>query len=1856
MPFGIVLDLIPKPLHICEAAMARFCLVLSLLFVFNSLHSIEDSPLSLVNLTEQPLARVHGTVNVISGDWVDQDVHERPSGPDSYAIGHSYTSNNSDKGSLSDGWDFLWPSVLETTGGDGSYAIILHEAGGSKLAFKDLFDQHPTPLFLSSGYTHISTIDHPVTRDISRIQIRRVRHKDASWIVTLSDGTERFFESCFTKDRHNRFYSDVSPSFYHMTKEVLPSKNVRHFEYDKDGNLISIRTVSSCGKYLIQKITLKITKDAIHAKSLDGREVTFELKDVPIQGLKHESYNLVRKIHRLGTPERSYSYSNGYGYQSRIEQRSWATGLMEEAKFYSGDDTHIDGKKVHVPKDDRDFTRRRVSEIRTKRFRGEKPFMKHGFYYDKKDSDGDYRILRAVDADGSKTGYMWNPQHRIIWSTYEDKHEKRLASEHFVWGTYPDTGRLLNRAVFDEKKNPLLVREWDFTKEGFPEEERWHGIFTKYDAPTLSLKDKRYPKGGETRTVKATWDKHGNQLTHLDAEGNLTECEYDRCFVKARYTFYKCKKILSREFFTYDSAGCLIETIQDNGSKKDKDWMEGVTRRHITLVKPRKKAPYFGESEQIIHKVWTPDSGELVALTEYFERDSKGRVICHRKVAQDSLERSTSYTYDSIDRVVETTFQDGSFERIVYDDVSGLIKEKIYPYKRFQYTYDLFSRVISEKELFADGTFFETSTEYDKSGRVVTIRDSHGQRSVVEKDLLGRTVSKTLPEVMTSSGLVSPVEKYRYEGRSVFVTSPTGAVTETVYSSLGKPLLVKHPEGYSTTYTYDLLGRLLETSDGNLVQKTTYDTHGRIARTETWAGNECVDWVENEYSGEDLIKVKGELLKTKMSYDAFGRCIEKRLVDRATDKEIVEKIGYDGFGNVVRHESNDVVTLTTFDALGRVVETKTESLDGQLQMHATNQYDLAGHVIESAVQRDESTWLRTRTVYGAYGLPSSVEGPDGLTVQFFYKQKGSSWIKTTVDPTGVTTKETFIGKDFQASRKVTDPLGAILSSEKTYVNILGLPETIVHDVYYQGVKEETIKTLLEYDQFGRRTGLREAAGTDEEVCSLRSYDRYSRCVEETLPSGIRFSLRYDRKGRLVQKTSSDGSIDFTFAYTYHDCVKEARDVAQHTTTSRTYDAFKHILTETQSNGLALSYSYNQYGMPSSVVLPDDSKVAYTFRGGLLEKASRTTNHTSYSFAITKRNSAGMVLETSLPLDGGTVQYSYDLMGHVLAKQQQKASETRVYDQIGRVSSRTIDGVTEQYRYDYLSQLISDNGRERRYDSILRLREKEGEVAQVTRRQQITKLGKKEFSYDADGRRIRDGEAVLRYDALGRLTSYEKNGLSEKYEYDAFSRRMTKTSAAGVERYLWLGQQEVGTYDDRGHALSFRLLAEGVGSEGGATIAVELNGTPYTAFSDLSGNIRSLVSSSGQEVHSAVYSAFARTSTTGLDCPWGFFSKRQDELSGYVMFLYRLYDPETGSWITQDPLGLEGGPNLYGYVRNNPLSLFDMLGLFDCGDFFDSCCSAISSAWDSVCDACSSAYDSVCSGCSSACSAVSSACSAAYDYCSSCVSSVGCAVANCASSVVSACSWAFTPSAPQSSTPAPSCYILQNKMTVTPETKVQAGVYVFPIGTGDNFIMEGRRDPSIWKRTTKLQPGCGMNTSFYECLRRAEEIIDLEKGIDNVVIIYNPKENFIIQLLKAGLNAFGFMTEETKTIMQQEMSIMKAGVEAGFTGFSPQIHSQCGGIFDCILRTKEFSRNDPNSYFYRLGTIHTYGSETFIVGAVNHVSFFDIVPLLNPRNWYTMICHPECVEFTPFKLQSPLKAHGFDNPSYQEVFQSVIRSQ
>jgi RHS repeat-associated protein len=63
----------------------------------------------------------------------------------------------------------------------------------------------------------------------------------------------------------------------------------------------------------------------------------------------------------------------------------------------------------------------------------------------------------------------------------------------------------------------------------------------------------------------------------------------------------------------------------------------------------------------------------------------------------------------------------------------------------------------------------------------------------------------------------------------------------------------------------------------------------------------------------------------------------------------------------------------------------------------------------------------------------------------------------------------------------------------------------------------------------------------------------------------------------------------------------------------------------------------------------------------------------------------------------------------------------------------------------------------------------------------------------------------------------------------------------------------------------------------------------------------------------------------LDTDFAYTGHYYHAASGLHLAPYRGYDPRLGRWLSRDPIEEEGGNNLYGYVRGNPVQFIDRLG-------------------------------------------------------------------------------------------------------------------------------------------------------------------------------------------------------------------------------------------------------------------------------------------------------------------------------------------
>ncbi|MBB3881132.1 RHS repeat-associated core domain-containing protein [Sphingomonas pseudosanguinis] len=256
-----------------------------------------------------------------------------------------------------------------------------------------------------------------------------------------------------------------------------------------------------------------------------------------------------------------------------------------------------------------------------------------------------------------------------------------------------------------------------------------------------------------------------------------------------------------------------------------------------------------------------------------------------------------------------------------------------------------------------------------------------------------------------------------------------------------------------------------------------------------------------------------------------------------------------------------------------------------------------------------------------------------------------------------------------------------------------------------------------------------------------------------------------------------------------------------------------------------------------------------------------------------------------------------------------------------------------------------------------------------------------YRYDARGRMV---ERILaeqgfrprrwryRWDGFDQLVELETpDGVRWRYSYDAFGRRVGKTLLGGTATrrvdYVWQGISLAEAWYRSGHR-----TGEGKGDEslsierwhfepdGLRPLAKELvpagpDAEPVLAeaqwlpiVADQLGAPHALFGEDGQCHWRAEPELWGRTRTArallrergGSDaggegdtapCALRFPGQWEDAESGLHYNLNRYYDPETGQYLSPDPIGVDGGLRTHAYVHD-PLRWFDPDGLAACVKF------------------------------------------------------------------------------------------------------------------------------------------------------------------------------------------------------------------------------------------------------------------------------------------------------------------------------------
>ncbi len=163
-------------------------------------------------------------------------------------------------------------------------------------------------------------------------------------------------------------------------------------------------------------------------------------------------------------------------------------------------------------------------------------------------------------------------------------------------------------------------------------------------------------------------------------------------------------------------------------------------------------------------------------------------------------------------------------------------------------------------------------------------------------------------------------------------------------------------------------------------------------------------------------------------------------------------------------------------------------------------------------------------------------------------------------------------------------------------------------------------------------------------------------------------------------------------------------------------------------------------------------------------------------------------------------------------------------------------------------------------------------------------------------------------------------------YDALGRRIQRSTNAGAnERYVYDGPNVLADLNADSSAAATYLNGLSIDSHLRQTSAAE---TSYY-LSDHLGSTAGLADASGSLMEADSYESFGN-SAGSVQTRYGYTGRERDPDTGLIYYRSRLYDPQLGRFISEDPIGLRSGDiNLYGYVKNRPLLFTDPSGMQRC---------------------------------------------------------------------------------------------------------------------------------------------------------------------------------------------------------------------------------------------------------------------------------------------------------------------------------------
>ncbi|MCL5247611.1 DUF6531 domain-containing protein [Cellulophaga sp. 20_2_10] len=831
--------------------------------------------------------------------------------------------------------------------------------------------------------------------------------------------------------------------------------------------------------------------------------------------------------------------------------------------------------------------------------------------------------------------------------------------------------------------------------------------------------------------------------------------------------------------------------------------------------------------------------------------------------------------------------------------------------KTFRYKDGLLSHLTNQ----LGGNFY---WEYQGKGEKAKCIHAWGDEGLLEYHL-DYKVEKT---IVTNS--LGNTTVYEYDDRLLItkITDPMGGVTINRYNENEEKVLTIDPMGNSTKFNYDQRGNLIAITNA-------------FDNTERFSYNEQDLLVSHtSYQGNSLRRTFNNLGQvTKINYPN-GSSIQLdykngklyQIIDQNKNTTTLE---WDKSHNLTTiHLPNNTFTHMTYDSLGRMQ--KTVAANGAT---TTYDYDKVGNVLK-------------------------LIEPTGNVHQFTYDTAGSVLtakdhkrnVKFSYWGLGHLKKRTENGKSVTFYYDTEEQLKSIRNE--------------AHELYrFSRDGNGNIIGEWGFDGLSRKYR-RDANGQVTTTISPLhttnyNYNALSQLTTVQYSNGTYELFSYDKDGNLILAENQDNQVRLQL------------------------DKVGNVLQESQ-NGHLITNTYNNFGQRTNMQSSLGAQLNHQYNPlGELTNSNAVQDKTTAWQAAFEYNSMGWEVERLLS-GGVTQKTNYDQAGrikelHVHSQNYEPSKRQYSWNPSNQLEQLIVNGKTTTFNYDALGNLAQANYQQT--ETIYKVPDRIGNLYKTADRSGYTydKGGKLladpewNYTYDAEGNLIKkiaknkqakgfnlidDGNSHLLtweyvWNANGSLQKVSNNeGLLTTFEYDALGRRTAKINPLvknrdNITRFLWDSNVPLHewTYNlkDRPQLVvnntgvltynnpePFNNATTWVFNEGSFVPTAKLvNGEYFSIVSDHLGTPVEAYNKEGEKVWACeldIYGKAIKFTGDKTFIPFRYQGQYFDDDLELCYNRFRYYSPDSGTYISQDPIGLAGNnPNSYAYTKDSN-SEIDIFGL------------------------------------------------------------------------------------------------------------------------------------------------------------------------------------------------------------------------------------------------------------------------------------------------------------------------------------------